>query len=1000
MNQLNFYFGSIKALLFIILLPIITVNSQHFLLQQPQQQKPQSYPPYSYEEVIALQRTIQTLPRTFDPSNPTETCYTPLHNADMNSDGVVSIDEYPIFIREITNGLIDIATFSDLPFVLQVNFVYLNCLCPSNTTTNTDEECCGVEKGGIATSGTGPGEIPTEVEVEYLTLVCSDTQASVDYAIEMGVVPTRSPVVVEPSGVPTMRPTTVEPTMKPTGAPSASPVVVPSTIAPVTTAPISTAPTTSAPVTTAPTTSAPVISPTSSPMIIPVPTKSPSIIATETPTTKLPTETGQPTTTPSVFVVLPTTSLAPQPPTAPPTTPETPSPTSFSFQPSLQPSIAAGPPNNPGMRAPDDGNSPTFEPIAPGAVAGIVLACVSVALVGVLVTRKRKRDGDEDPSLCDFKSDANDGDLEAGRGKGPNGSPGSEFVGSDSSPVSSLSSPKESGDLELANIKYVPETGNYVPQTIEPPPPYDPALIPMVAGIPSSPRSSRNSNDDSSSAGASGWSSSAGMSSLATNSLHEASSFDTGLDDALSTGTGSPAKALAAIAAASAVVETTRVTQDNSDPVFIPLEGSQSTEEEDISSPLRSTVGIHSTPQGEVSRADLDMAIEAGDWAAVGATAALLAGTASKSEMGSHEEASSKLSTSISHDDSFSLDASNSREKLDELVAAGNWEGVVFAASHIDEGRSIASGSLEEDTITTGYTGGSKGGRDISEIRSEVELLVRRVVPDELDNVDEMMLQFKGREEELVETLRTMQERTVAQRARQAVRKTAKMEAKARVMENREEQRSRANSLSSEDPSFYDDSDDDSSVSDLDSRGMSTSMDSQSMSTSPSSRKQTTITSLERAVQQGDWLAVGEAAAMMGGVGIAPADGGNSETSSYIETDSMHDSSLATSTASSDLNKETRITHLDDLIAKGDWTGIVAAAGKYQAIDEQLGHASEEELEALAEANMWKTIVTHSKESVTETDDSAIAATDWAISRSLEQIENTTGATAGSDQSV
>ena len=49
---------------------------------------------------------------------------------------------------------------------------------------------------------------------------------------------------------------------------------------------------------------------------------------------------------------------------------------------------------------------------------------------------------------------------------------------------------------------------------------------------------------------------------------------------------------------------------------------------------------------------------------------------------------------------------------------------------------------------------------------------------------------------------------------------------------------------------------------------------------------------------------------------------------------------------------------------------------------------------------MWKTIATHSKESATGTDDSAVAATDWAISRSLEQIENTAGEKAGSDQSV
>mmetsp|Transcript_29089 Transcript_29089/g.49609 ORF Transcript_29089/g.49609 Transcript_29089/m.49609 type:complete len:969 (+) Transcript_29089:313-3219(+) len=968
MKQPNLH-KSIKALLLLLLLPNIT-NSQQFL-QPPKQQ---SYPPYSYDEVIQFKRMIQSLPRTFDPTNPTDTCYTPLNNSDTNNDGVVSIDEYPLFIREMSNGVIDVSSFSNLPFVLQVNFVYLNCLCAFDL--GADECCASVNSGGISTAGTGPGETPTEMEAEYLTVVCSDTQASVDFAIEEGV-PTRSPSTVAPvTGSPTDLPTgkpTVSPSKQPTVRPSASPVVFPTTAAPVSSAPV---------------TSAPVISPTSSPVIIPA-TKAPSI-TTQSPTTKLPTETRQPTLAPSRFVDVPTT-LKPTSvevpttikPTVPPT-PETPSPT-FEYQPSMRPS-SAGPPNNPGKK-PDNGDT-TFEPIAPGAVAGIVLACVGVALVGVLVTsRKRKRDSEEDPSLGDL-SDSKDRDLEAGEGKGSDDSP----IGSDGSHMSSLSPPEDGGDMELANIKYVPETGNYVPQTIEPSPPQDPTLIPMVAGIPS-PRSSRrhmDSNDDSSSAGASGWSSSAGMSSLNTESLQDAPSFDTSIDDGFST--GSPTKALATIAAASAVVETTRVTQDDSEPVFIPLDGSQSTED-DVASPPISPVGIHSTPQGEVSRADLDMAIEAGDWAAVGATAALLAGT-SKSEMDSQQGSGSKLSSSISQDDSSSIDASNSREELDELMAAGNWEGVVLAASNIDEGRSKGSGSLEEDTITSGYTGGSKGERDISEIRSEVELLVRRVVPDELDNVDEMMLQFKGREEELVETLRTMQERTVAQRARQAVRKSAKMEAKARAMENREEQRKRTHSLSSEDPSFYDDSEDDSSVSDLDSQGMSTSEDQ------PSS-KETNITSLERAVQQGDWLAVGEAAAMMGGVGIAPAAGGDSETSSYIETDSMHDSSLATSTASSDLNRETRITHLDDLITKGDWPGIIAAAGKYQAIDEQFGQAtSEEELEALAEANMWKTIATHSKESVAGTDDSAAAATDWAISRSLEQIENTTGATTGDDQSV
>lgn len=58
------------------------------------------------------------------------------------------------------------------------------------------------------------------------------------------------------------------------------------------------------------------------------------------------------------------------------------------------------------------------------------------------------------------------------------------------------------------------------------------------------------------------------------------------------------------------------------------------------------------------------------------------------------------------------------------------------------------------------------------EVRAEVEALVRLVVPEEVDNIDAMLAQFKGREEELLQTLRTMQERSVTVRARAAVHKS------------------------------------------------------------------------------------------------------------------------------------------------------------------------------------------------------------------------------------
>jgi hypothetical protein len=57
--------------------------------------------------------------------------------------------------------------------------------------------------------------------------------------------------------------------------------------------------------------------------------------------------------------------------------------------------------------------------------------------------------------------------------------------------------------------------------------------------------------------------------------------------------------------------------------------------------------------------------------------------------------------------------------------------------------------------------------------------LVRDVVPDEIDNVDEMMTQFKGKEEELLETLRTMKERDVAKKARLESHKIARRNTRA-----------------------------------------------------------------------------------------------------------------------------------------------------------------------------------------------------------------------------
>lgn len=221
-----------------------------------------------------------------------------------------------------------------------------------------------------------------------------------------------------------------------------------------------------------------------------------------------------------------------------------------------------------------------------------------------------------------------------------------------------------------------------------------------------------------------------------------------------------------------------------------------------------------------------------------------------------------------------------------------------------------------------------------------------------------------------------MQERSLAQRSNAAVRKTAKLEGKARAS------RARSSSSSSE-PSYYadsiasslsanaaainslDNSISNSSVSDL---GMASADDQ-------SSSRKTTQSSLELAIERGDWRAVGEVAARMTGGVNHDGSVGSINSGSVPESQGRQD----------------RVNHLDALISKGDWAGIVAAAGTYQALDDckvEDNRTSLEEREALAQAKMWQEIARQSYPSSTEAR-GAIEATDWAISQERKRIENT-----------
>lgn len=421
-----------------------------------------------------------------------------------------------------------------------------------------------------------------------------------------------------------------------------------------------------------------------------------------------------------------------------------------------------------------------------------------------------------------------------------------------------------------------------------------------------------------------------------------------------------------------------------------------------------------------ISRADLDDAIQAGDWAAVGATAALLANAASdtvslstKSYSTNKSSDASTVSNSLQSGVS-SVDAARAAE-LDHLVDSGNWDGVVLAAAKFEaasergstdsensqsfrnigdkdssfytdkSSKASASGSFVSSagqtssslysTATGSVTSESLSrARKRDEIKSEVEALVRRVVPDEIDNVDEMMLQFKGREEELLETLRTMQERSIAQRARAAVHKSAKREAKLEARNRQSQQRLQsyksASSIGYNTPNVITPTKQTSSASigessafsDSQSHTTGTSKGGRSAFSSSSSRKmrKSNLSSrsstsgsmsegrkkksaLDMAIEAGDWEAVGEAAAMMSGndENSSMSSGGLQRLASSRSIGSKSSAttgggSRTTISGKSSLGADGKFSigsskadQLDDMIDRGDWQGVVAAASLF-----------------------------------------------------------------------
>lgn len=373
--------------------------------------------------------------------------------------------------------------------------------------------------------------------------------------------------------------------------------------------------------------------------------------------------------------------------------------------------------------------------------------------------------------------------------------------------------------------------------------------------------------------------------------------------------------------------------------------------------------------------------IEAGDWAAVGATAALLAAASDSQSQSSR----SRVSLGRVLEDNSSVEAARAAE-LDQLVESGDWEGVVQAAARFEALETSTAGASSKGTSSADSASGTGTGGSPSlstslsespskmarraEVRAEVEALVRRVVPEEIDNVDEMMNQFKGREDELVETLRTMQERAIALKARTAGQKMAKVEARRTVQRgvvpgtSKVAKGGAAGSAASkrDDPSQA--SSRDSSI------GLDTEM-----------RQRRAV--LENAIEAGDWEAVGEAAALMSDASVTTFD--TERHSASVDASSFDVISQRSRMSLSAVDTD-RAAAIDALIDRGDWTGVMAAASQFSRGDKTKTSPSKEEVDALAQAELWMKIAEQKKASGANVQ-GASDATDWAIQRSLSKMK-------------
>lgn len=163
-----------------------------------------------------------------------DVCWDAMVASDANADGYISPDEYVVFATTLEPNVLpeSIDTFEELPLVYKAAFMGTACKCqdPEFGGDVDDETCCTAENAKIRIP-VSPDENPSQTDSNYLYWACSLTSGAAE-TVQNSQAPTVAPPT---TGETTAAPSTRTPSVVPPPTTTLEPTLASSTLAPQTT---------------------------------------------------------------------------------------------------------------------------------------------------------------------------------------------------------------------------------------------------------------------------------------------------------------------------------------------------------------------------------------------------------------------------------------------------------------------------------------------------------------------------------------------------------------------------------------------------------------------------------------------------------------------------------------------------------------------------------------------------------------------------------------------